>query len=191
MQLMDNSPHDFCINHTEKDLKNLFTFKHRTFNTTDVLYFIEFFKFHFSNYPSFESAFTKGTSKENFTVERALINFNSYFFSLPDVPYRTRKHVSSPLKKAACKRLNMFLRWMVRKDKHGVDFGLWQIDPAHLIIPLDLHVARVARQLKILNRKQTDWQAAVELTSVFKSLDPRDPAKYDFALFGLGVLEKF
>lgn len=191
MQLMDNSPHDFCVNHLESDLKKLFEFKHRTFNTTDVLYFIEFFKYHYGEHTSLECAFTKDISPEDFTVERSLINFYSYFFSLPDVPNRTRKHVSTPLKKAACKRLNMFLRWMVRKDKHGVDFGLWKISPSHLIIPLDLHVARVARQLKLLDRKQTDWQAAFELTSVFKNLDAGDPAKYDFALFGLGVLEKF
>ncbi len=191
MQLMHNAPHDFCLNHTEVDLKNLFSFKHRTFNTTDVLYFIEFFKQHYAAHNSLEAAFTRNSNTEDFTIERSLISFYAYFFSLPDVPNRTRKHISTPLKKAACKRLNMFLRWMVRKDKQGVDFGLWSIDPAHLIIPLDLHVARVARHLKILNREQTDWQAAVELTNVFKRLDPKDPAKYDFALFGLGVLEKF
>jgi uncharacterized protein (TIGR02757 family) len=191
MQMMDEAPHEFCLNHTEADLKRLFAFKHRTFNTTDLLYFIEFFKYHYAAHQSLETAFTQNIRKADFTIERSLINFHSYFFSLPDVPNRTRKHISTPLRKAACKRLNMYLRWMVRKDKHGVDFGLWKIDPAHLIIPLDLHVARVARHLKLLERKPTDWQAALELTSVFKQIDPADPAKYDFALFGLGVLEKF
>jgi len=191
MQLMDNAPHQFCLDHTEADLKNLFSFKHRTFNTTDVLYFIEFFKHHYSSHGSLEWAFTQNAKAKEFTIEKALINFYSYFFSLPDVPKRTMKHISTPLKKAACKRLNMYLRWMVRKDKQGVDFGLWKINPADLIIPLDLHVARVARNFGLLHRKQNDWQAAVELTSVLKSLDPSDPAKYDFALFGLGVLEKF
>lgn len=191
MQLMHNAPHDFCLNHNEADLKKLFSFKHRTFNTTDVLYFIEFFKQHYTTYDSLEAAFTKEIPHDDFTVERSLINFYSYFFSLPDVPNRSRKHVSTPLKKAACKRLNMFLRWMVRKDKQGVDFGIWKINPENLIIPLDLHVARVARHLNLLKRPQTDWQAAVELTSILRTLDPEDPAKYDFALFGLGVLEKF
>ncbi len=191
MQLMDNAPHDFCINHSESDLKKLFSFKHRTFNTTDVLYFIEFFKHHYSANSSLETAFTQNIKRNDFDIEKSLINFHAYFFSLPDVPKRTQKHVSTPERKSACKRLNMYLRWMVRKDKHGVDFGLWHIDPAQLIIPLDLHVARVARHLGLLTTKQSDWQAAVELTDAFKTLDPKDPAKYDFALFGLGVLEKF
>ena len=121
-----------------------------------------------------------------------LIGFHHYFFSFPDVPARTRKHVATPERGSSCKRLNMFLRWMVRKDHSGVDFGIWKkIRPAQLICPLDLHVARVARQFNLLHRKQNDWQAAEELTAFLRTLDPADPVKYDFALFALGVIEKF
>ena len=121
-----------------------------------------------------------------------LTGFYHYFFSLPHVPTRTRKHIATPEKNSTCKRLNMFLRWMVRKDNKGVDFGIWKnISPAQLIIPIDVHVARVARRLGILKRKQTDWQAAMELTEFLRTLDKDDPVKYDFALFGLGAIEKF
>ncbi|MNE64251.1 hypothetical protein D3C80_1596560 [compost metagenome] len=125
-------------------------------------------------------------------IERSLNYFRSYFFSLPDYPRRTIKHVSSPMQKSTCKRLNMFLRWMVRKDNKGVDFGIWNsIKPADLICPCDVHVDRVARRLGMIERKQTDWKTAVELTVKLRELDPLDPVKYDFALFGLGVEEKF
>ncbi|MDB5232873.1 MAG: hypothetical protein JWN76_3678 [Chitinophagaceae bacterium] len=189
MNLMDNAPHDFILNHSTKDLKNILHFKHRTFNTTDLLYFIQFFKYHFSNHATFETAFTKWSHT---SIETALTGFHHYFFSLEDAPLRTKKHVSSPEKKSTCKRLNMYLRWMVRKDKNGVDFGIWKkINPSDLIIPIDVHVARVARHFKLLQRKQTDWQAALELTETLKQLDPADPVKYDFALFALGVIERF
>ena len=126
------------------------------------------------------------------TVEAGLIGFQKLFFELPDAPQRTRKHVATPARKSACKRLNMFLRWMVRQDDGGVDFGLWkQIKPAQLVCPCDLHVDRVARKLGLIQRKQTDWQTALELTESLRQLDPDDPVKYDFALFGLGVEEKF
>ena len=129
---------------------------------------------------------------DNSVVENCLKHFRSYFFSLPDYPHRTKKHVSSPSQKSTCKRLNMFLRWMVRKDDCGVDFGIWnRIKPADLIMPCDLHVDRVARKLKLIDRKQTDWQTAVELTQRLREFDPADPVKYDFALFGLGIEEKF
>src|SRR5690606_2818913 len=122
----------------------------------------------------------------------ALNGFYRYFFSLPDVPHRTMKHIACPAKKSACKRINMYLRWMVRKDDMGVDFGIWKnISPSQLIIPLDVHVARVARQFGLLERKNSDWTAALELTRILQELDPNDPAKYDYALFALGVLEKF
>ena len=201
MQLMDNSPHQFILQHEAADLKRLMGFKHRTFNTTDLLYFIEFLKHHYSKDKSLESAFfNKETiSKESSKVspmggdlEGALNHFYSYFFSLDDSPARTVKHIASPQKKSTCKRLNMFLRWMVRKDKNGVDFGIWKkISPSELICPIDVHVARVARNFKLLDRKATDWQAALELTASLRSLDKADPVKYDFALFGLGVMEKF
>lgn len=189
MQLMGNEPYHFCMHHSEKDLKQLLQFKHRTFNTTDLLYFIAFLKFHYEQYNSLEDAFitTKGDS-----MEIRLTIFHHYFFSLPDAPNRTRKHIATPYKGSSCKRLNMFLRWMVRKDENGVDFGIWQkINPAELICPIDLHVARVAKRFQLLDRKQMDWQAAMELTNYLRELDPNDPVKYDFALFGLGVIEKY
>src|SRR5690606_27013544 len=192
MQLMDNAPHEFCLQHGDNDLKKLLDFKHRTFNATDLLYFVSFFKQHYSANKSLESAFTKWMQPGDVNVENALNGFYQYFFSLPDVPQRTLKHIACPAKKSACKRLNMYLRWMVRQDKAGVDFGMWKnISPAQLIIPLDVHVARVARHFGLLHRKPTDWLAAKELTQVMLQLDPKDPAKYDFALFALGVLEKF
>ena len=192
MQLMGNAPHEFCLHHSESDLKSLLNFKHRTFNPTDLLYFIDFFHQHYSKERSLETAFTCGITKTDANIENALNGFYKYFFSLEHVPKRTLKHIASPAKKASCKRLCMYLRWMVRQDKNGVDFGIWKkISPAQLIVPLDLHVARVARHFGLLTRKPTDWQAALELTEAMKQLDKYDPAKYDFALFALGVLEKF
>lgn len=192
MQLMDHAPHDFCLNHTDQDLKKMMQFKHRTFNSTDLLYFISFFKMHYEQYSSLENAFSRWMQKNDINTEKALNGFYNYFFSLEDVPKRTMKHIASPAKKATCKRLNMFLRWMVRRDKCGIDFGIWKtISPAQLVVPLDVHVARVARRFELVGRNTTDWQTAVELTDEMKRLDPRDPVKYDFALFALGVLEKF
>ncbi|MBB2148986.1 TIGR02757 family protein [Pedobacter gandavensis] len=219
---MDNAPYDFMLQHSDDDLKRLLGFKHRTFNDTDLLYFVSFFKFHYEQSDSLETAFlvpkspfrdeyleagsliekaAKGYAssacmlselKKTPPTEQALNYFRSYFFSLPDFPRRTIKHVSSPKQKSTCKRLNMFLRWMVRKDNKGVDFGLWNtLKPADLICPCDVHVDRVARKLGMISRKQTDWQTAVELTAKLAELDPLDPVKYDFALFGLGVEEKF
>ncbi len=192
MNLMNNEPYHFVMNCKSGDLKKLDGFKHRTFNSTDLLYFIEFFKFHYSKNDTLETAFTKFLKKKDETVENALDGFYNYFFSLADVPDRTRKHIAAPQKKSSCKRLNMYLRWMVRKDKSGVDFGLWKnISPSQLIIPMDVHVARVARKMELFNRKQTDWQAALELTAQLRTFDQADPVKYDFALFGLGVTEHF
>jgi uncharacterized protein (TIGR02757 family) len=126
------------------------------------------------------------------TIENALIGFHNYFFSLEDAPARTKKHIATPARGSTCKRLCMFLRWMVRRDENGVDFGVWQnISPAQLVCPIDLHVARVARHFNLISRKQTDWLTALELTDELKKFDREDPAKYDFALFSLGVIEKF
>lgn len=192
MGMMDNAPHDFCLNHTDADLKKLLHFKHRTFNTTDLLYFLAFLKFHYSKYKSLETAFLLGPEDELDFIGGALTHFHEYFFSLEHVPARTKKHISTPYKGSTCKRLNMYLRWMVRSDEHGVDFGIWKkISPAQLVCPIDLHVARVARRFQLLERKQLDWQAALELTAWLRTLDPDDPVKYDFALFGLGVMEKY
>jgi uncharacterized protein (TIGR02757 family) len=192
MQLMNNQPYLFCLHHSDKDLKQLLKFVHRTFNATDLLYCIEFFKRLFSTNNTLETAFAKCMNKTDETIENGLIGFHNYFFSLQDFPERTKKHIASPHKKSACKRLNMYLRWMVRDSKTGVDFGIWKtIKPSQLIIPIDVHVSRVAKKLGILNRTQNDWQAATELTAYLKILDAKDPVKYDFALFGLGVMEKF
>jgi uncharacterized protein (TIGR02757 family) len=190
MQLMDRSPYQFILHHTDKDLKKLLAFKHRTFNPTDLLYFIEFFRHHYSRHDSLEDVFLLGDP--TYEAGNALTAFHHYFFSLDDVPARTRKHIATPERNSSCKRLNMFLRWMVRKDNKGVDFGLWRrISPGQLICPLDLHVARVAKRFGLLTRTPTDWAAALELTQNLALLDPEDPVKYDFALFGLGVMEKF
>lgn len=192
LQLMDNAPHDFCLQHSEKELHRLLQFKHRTFNSTDLLYFVQFFHTHYSKYTSLESAFTAGMKRTDENTAHGLNAFYQYFFSLPDVPARTMKHIACPAKKSACKRLNMFLRWMVRSNKHAVDFGLWKnIKPSQLVLPLDVHAARVARSLGLLTRPATDWQAAVEITNLMKTLDAKDPCKYDYALFALGVLERF
>lgn len=220
INLMDGAPHDFILNHEEIDLKRFENFKHRTFNYTDTLYFISFFRNHYKNYDSLEDAFlplnnqefrddfalpisgkrrTKNSSEvclngllEVNTIEGNLNYFRSYFFSLPDFPHRTKKHISSPLQNSTCKRINMFLRWMVRNDNCGVDFGIWnRINQSQLICPCDVHVDRVARKLGMIDRKQTDWKTALELTENLRKLDENDPVKYDFALFGLGVEEKF
>ncbi len=188
LQLMDNAPHQFITQHRPQELKKLLAFKHRTFQSTDLLYFIRFLRQHYKKYESLQAAFLLGGP----TTEQRLVAFHNYFFSLPDSPERTRKHVATPLRGSTCKRLNMFLRWMVRKDKMGVDFGIWKmIKPVDLICPVDIHVSRVARKLGLIERKQTDWQTALELTKSLKQLDDKDPVKFDFALFSLGVNEKF
>jgi uncharacterized protein (TIGR02757 family) len=192
MKRMDNAPHDFISHHSDNDLRNLLGFKHRTFNDTDLLYFVHFLQYHYSEHPSLETAFMAGMMLDDENIEGGLNGFYKYFSSLEDVPKRTLKHVASPAKNSTCKRLNMYLRWMVRDDNKGVDFGIWKnIKPSQLVCPIDVHVARVAMRFNLLSRKQVDWQAAVELTNYLKQLDPSDPAKYDFALFALGVVEKF
>ncbi|RYY81698.1 MAG: TIGR02757 family protein, partial [Chitinophagaceae bacterium] len=189
MELMDDAPHQFIMQHEEEDLKRFLNFKHRTFNPTDILYGIGFFRHHYAKRDTLETAFVPGA----FTgMEDALNYFHSYFFSLPDAPPRTRKHIAAPFKGSTCKRLNMFFRWMVRSDRQGVDFGIWKsMLPSELVIPVDLHVARVARRFGLLERPATDWLAAVELTARLKEYDPLDPVKYDFALFSLGIGERF
>ena len=185
---LDNSPHDFILNHQDNDLKPLLNFKHRTFQATDTLYFIHFLKHHYAKFPSLETAFSQGLPGNSAEVGPALRHFHQYFFSLEDAPDRTRKHIATPARKSACKRLNMFLRWMVRKDPQGVDFGIWtDIKPHQLVCPCDVHVERVARKLGLVQRKQRDWELALELTRQLRKFDPDDPVKYDFALFGLGL----
>ncbi|EAY26179.1 TIGR02757 family protein [Microscilla marina] len=191
VELMDDDPHNFILNHEESDLKAFLSFKHRTFNATDTLYFIHFFKHFYQKNPSLEEAFTQNFTPEMSHVEQALTDFHELFFSLKEYPERTRKHIATPARKSACKRINMFLRWMVRKDTKGVDFGIWsKINPSQLICPCDVHVERVARKLNLLERKQMNWQTALELTQNLRKFNAQDPVKYDFALFGLGVDHK-
>jgi len=185
---MDNQPYDFITNHKDSDLKKLLGFKHRTFNDSDLLYSINFMKEHYSKYASLEDAFFPTADTD---IEKALDYFRTYFFSLPDAPQHTRKHIPSPAQKSACKRLNLYLRWMVRNDDKGVDFGLWsKASVRNLITPLDLHVDRTARKLGLLQRDKADWRAAIDLTDSLKILDVNDPVKYDFALFGISIEEK-
>lgn len=192
LQRMDNAPFDFIKNHHLSDLKRLLEFKHRTFNDTDLLYFVHFLNYHYLNHKSLESAFTGGMTAQDKTTGNALNYFFNSFFSLNDFPARTKKHVATPNKNSTCKRLNMFLRWMVRSDNCGVDFGIWKnISPSQLVCPIDVHVARVAYRFNLLQRNKIDWQAALELTEALGTLDRKDPVKYDFALFGLGVVEKY
>ena len=193
LERMDNAPFEFCTQHQPADLKKLMGFAHRTFKDTDLLYCIAFFKQHYTTQKSLETAFfiDQQSGKKIKTVEAGLVHFKNYFFSLEEAPDRTKKHIASPENGSTCKRLNMFLRWMVRKDQHGVDFGLWKsISPADLIIPIDVHVARVSRAFGLIARPQIDWLTALELTDYCRTLDARDPVKYDFALFSLGVTEK-
>ena len=192
MQLMENAPYDFILNHKESDLKKMLGYKHRTFNVTDLLYFIMFLKYHYNQSKTLETAFSNWMDRNDPNVEKALTGFHHYFFSIPDAPARTRKHIATPERGSTCKRLNMFLRWMVRKDNKGVDFGIWnKIAPSQLLCPIDVHVARVAKRINLITRKQVDWLSALELTDHLKKFDREDPAKYDFALFGLGVVEQF
>lgn len=188
LAMMDHAPYDFVRNHQEQDLKPFLAFRHRTFNDVDTLYFIDFFSRFYRAFDSLEEAFCLGWDDSPDVMEKLLANFHDFFFQHPDAPHRTCKHVATPKRKAACKRINMFLRWMVRQDGNGVDFGIWnKIKPYQLICPCDLHVDRVARKLGLITRKQTDWLTAMELTKNLRKLDPYDPVKYDFALFGLGI----
>jgi uncharacterized protein (TIGR02757 family) len=195
MNLMDNAPFQFVTQHQEVELKRFLDFKHRTFNPTDLLHFIRVLRHHYENdtqlEPSLETAFLKGLHVKDINVENALSEFHNYFFSLEDSPGRTKKHISTPANNSSCKRLNMFLRWMVRKDNAGVDFGIWKkIKPHQLVCPLDVHVQRVACNLNLIQSEKADWKTAVELTEKLKSFDPIDPVKYDIALFSMGISEQ-
>jgi uncharacterized protein (TIGR02757 family) len=200
MRRMDDAPYEFVRNHSENDLRRLSDFVHRTFQSTDLLWFVYFLRHHYeteasrsgSNDASLESAFNRNMGRRDTDTGKALTGFHRYFFSLPDAPGRTRKHIPDPERGSSSKRLNMFLRWMVRKDDKGVDFGIWEsIIPSQLVCPLDVHVARVARRLGMLKRDAADWRAAIELTENLRLLDPKDPVKYDFALFGMGIEEHY
>lgn len=187
---MDNDPHNFVLNYTDSDLKPFLSFKHRTFNDIDALYFLYFFRKAYTSFKSLEDIFLQGMLPDARTVEAGIRQLRYFFINDEHFPLRTGKHVSSPEANSACKRINMFLRWMVRKDDAGVDFGIWEsIHPRQLVCPCDLHVEKIARRLGLLQRKQLDWRAALELTEYLRLLDPEDPVKYDFALFGMGAYE--
>ena len=188
MELLDMSPHDFVMNHGENDLKNLQGFVHRTFNSDDLIYFISSLKNIYGRHRGMQSIFSENSTVAS--LQPAIHKFKSVFFELPHEK-RTEKHVSDPFKNSAAKRINMFLRWMVRNDRTGVDFGIWDnLSPSQLSCPLDVHSGKVARKLGLLKRKMNDAKALVELDDNLRKLDPLDPVKYDFALFGLGVFEK-
>lgn len=188
MAYMDDAPYDFVENFTAKDLMPMSEFVHRTFNATDLFYMLRFLKEHYRKFDSLEDAFFSSFNSQSAELKHLLIGFHRYFFHLEDYPERTKKHIATPERNAACKRLNMFLRWMVRTDSQGVDFGLWKrILPSDLMCPLDVHSGNVARKLGLLRRSQNDWKAAEELTANLRYLRPGDPVVYDYALFGLGV----
>jgi len=189
MEIMGNSPYDFVMNFSQKNSEALSTFVHRTFNNEDLDYFLRSLQNIYKNHVGLERVFAKYAEEDS--MQNAIHHFKKTFFELPHLP-RTQKHVSDPLKNSAAKRINMFLRWMVRNDNAGVDFGIWKsISPSQLSCPLDVHSGNVARKLNLLKRKQNDGKALTELDNSLRKLDPKDPVKYDFALFGLGVFERF
>lgn len=189
MALMGNSPYDFVIHFSEKNREFLSTFVHRTFNSEDLIYFLKSLQNIYKNHGGLENAFSKYSEKDS--MQTAIHHFKKTFFELPHLS-RTQKHISDPLKNSAAKRINMFLRWMVRKDTAGVDFGIWKsITPSQLSCPLDVHTGNIARKLKLLERSQNDAKALAALDKSLRKFDPIDPVKYDFALFGLGAFERF
>lgn len=189
MNLLEQSPYDFVLNHEESDLESLKNFVHRTFNGDDFIQFIKSLKHIYKCHNGLEAVFANHAANQG--LQYSIHEFKTSFFEIDHLE-RTKKHVSDPLKNSAAKRINMFLRWMVRQDQNGVDFGIWNsISPALLSCPLDVHSGNVARKLKLLKRKQNDGKALLELDTALRKLDPTDPVKYDFALFGLGVFEGF
>ena len=189
MQIMGNSPFDFVMNHNEKHLEKFSNFVHRTFNSTDATTFIKALQHIYTNHNGLESVFSKHI--ENNSTQKSISEFKKIFFEIAHLE-RTKKHISDPLKGSAAKRINMYLRLMVRNDANGVDLGIWKsISSAALSCPLDVHSGNVARKLLLLTRKQNDAKALFELDSNLRLLDSNDPVKYDFALFGLGVFEGF
>jgi uncharacterized protein (TIGR02757 family) len=189
MEILDNAPFDFIINSELSDLERVGCFVHRTFNASDLIYFLKALKHIYATKGGLEEIFIKNGTSDS--LQHAIHELYTVFFELPHEK-RTERHVSDPFKGSAAKKINMFLRWMIRKDNRGVDFGIWKkISPSQLYIPLDIHSGNTARKLGLLNRKNNDWKAVEELTCLLREFDPVDPVKYDFALFGLGVFENF
>lgn len=191
IRLMNHEPHDFIMNFSKKDAIRFQEFVHRTFNSVDCVFFLNSLKNIYTNHHGLECAFSGKFVKQERDIKNAISNFRELFLSFPH-SLRSEKHISNPLAKSSAKRLCMYLRWMVRKDKNGIDFGIWKsISPSQLCLPLDLHTGNVSRRLGLLTRKQNDWQAVEEITSVLRKFDKKDPIKYDFSLFGLGAFEGF
>ena len=191
MELVDWAPYQFVSQHTDSDLSRFDHYVHRTFNGFDCKYFMSRLQFIYNEFGDLENAFSSEFNSSDDNCLNAIESFRNIFFEDSEEKFRTKKHVSSPAKGSAAKRLIMFLRWMVRKDENGVDFGIWEkINPHQLSCPLDVHSGTVARKLGLLTRKQNDWKAVIELDEQLRRLDPVDPAKYDFALFGLGVTKE-
>jgi uncharacterized protein (TIGR02757 family) len=185
---MGSSPYEFVMSYSVKDLKYFEAFKHRTINSIDISHLIRFLHDHYMNYDSLEDAFAMHMCVKDENVEKGLVGFHNLVFSLDNSPHRTRKHIATPIRKSSCKRMNMFLRWMVRKDNVGVDFGLWKkISPHQLICPCDVHVMNISKKYNLISGNIANWATAVELTNNLKKFCPQDPVKYDFALFGLGI----
>jgi uncharacterized protein (TIGR02757 family) len=188
IQIFEHQPYDFIINHQASDLKRCFRFVHRTFNDTDLISIIHFLKEIYITDGCMEHFFIKNIHSKDKSIENGLIAYRMAYEQSEAFVNRTKKHIASPLSGSACKRLNMFLRWMVRKDEYGVDFGIWKsIKPSQLVCPLDVHVIRQANRLGLLNDEKADWKNALYLTEQLKKMDKNDPVKYDFALFGYGV----
>lgn len=186
MEAMGNNPYDFVMNATDEQINSIDDIVHRTFNSEDFRYFIKSLRNIYVNHRGLEKVFSDNT---DLNLQNRISNFKKVFFEI-EHPVRTTKHISDPLKGSSSKRINMYLRWMCRNDKNGVDFGIWKsIAPSELSCPLDVHSGNVARSLGILKRKQNDQKALQELDQVLRQFDPNDPVKYDFALFGLGVFE--
>jgi len=189
VQMMDLQPYNFIIGFTKQDLQPFKKFIHRTFNGDDCIFFIRALRHIYTKHGGLENAFQVVNDHEK--IYHGIIQFRKLFFETEHLK-RSEKHIADPGKNSSCKRINLFLRWMIRNDQRGVDFGIWKsFDPAELICPLDIHTGNVARKLGIINRNQNDWKFATELTSFLRTLDAKDPVKYDFALFGLGLYEKF
>lgn len=189
MDLMGNSPYDFVMSHQKTDLDRLETFVHRTFNGQDFMGFIIGLQHIYQNHGGLENVFSQNIKGGD--LQATIHQFKQHFFEIPHLN-RTQKHISDPLKGSAAKRINMYLRWMCRQDNKGVDLGIWKsIPPSILSCPLDVHSGNVARKLGLLETKQNDGKALLELDTNLRLLDPNDPVKYDFALFGLGVFEGF
>lgn len=186
INLMNNSPFDFVINHQDSDLKIMESFVHRTFNGSDAIFFMSSLQNIYRKHYGLEALFTNGFMQSK-SIYGALNLFRNVFLEIPHLS-RSEKHISSPLTGSAAKRLNMFLRWMVRRDNRGVDFGIWNSIPmSGLMLPLDVHTGRVARELGFITRNSNDWKAVEEVMRSLRQFDATDPVKFDFALFGLSV----